>query len=215
MENLTQPPARAARQPDIVHPLTQELFRYWRSLCADDGRPPRRSALDLRRMGRSLPWLGLIAPGGISGGPFWRLAGSGLRTLWGRDLTGEEALADWPDFERRTMLRLLGRLFGENRPFVARLTLKGGGEAPDLPVEILALPLRGDKDGGTQALLAMIPQASTRFLDPRPGRSAQLAFLRTLPPEPTFHEGAHTEAPAAPAGARGAHLRVIEGGRGG
>lgn len=196
-----------AAPEEIVHPGGRTLFSYWDTLRGE--RPaPHRHEIELRSVADILPWIGVVESQAESGGHRWRLVGTGIARLWGPGLTGSSVAADWPELSRRALLRAFDGVTGRQQPFVARLqAISGDGEA--LGLEFVALPVESDGDGATQAICAVLPFRTPRWLGHVDLVDTEIRAMRILPAAPLPGEIASFRAgPGRPA-----QLRLIAGGR--
>jgi hypothetical protein len=138
----------------MKHPSIRELFDYW----------------DTRRGRRPAPERGDIEPGAIrrvladtfilayeprSGHPF-RLAGTRVCALFGRELKGEPFLDLWPAESRKEMRDLLAIVAHESVGVVASVSGASTGGAA-LGLEFLALPLNHHGRSDARLLGALAP----------------------------------------------------------
>ena len=120
----------------------EELFAYWASL-REGGRLPARAQINPARFKRHLPTVSLIDVRGEPRDYRLRLAGTGLYSVYGREITGKrleevyapEAAAYWRDE--------LDRIVDEGRPAVGCHSLSWRG-ATHLSLLWLRLPLASD-----------------------------------------------------------------------
>lgn len=199
----------AVAPPEIVHPSCRELFRYWERLRGERS-APSRDQIDLRAMAAILPWVGILERDGARRSYRWRVAGTGITSLWGRSLAGRELTVGWPDFERRTVVWALDAVTVRLQPFVARLNVMGADNGP-VGIELLALPVEARAPGAIQVLCALLP-----FRDPVSiSRSAfagiELSNLRAIWVEPLPGDALARQARLGGP----CRLRVIAGGRAG
>ncbi|WP_296450163.1 PAS domain-containing protein [Phenylobacterium sp.] len=124
----------------------EELFAYWRSLCGDGAAPPRRK-VDPAHMKRLLPTVSLIETPEVTGEDYRvRLAGTGLYSVYGREITGRSfgevynsAAADYWRGE-------LDKVVSDRKPGVGVHSLAWRG-ASHLSILWIRLPLATDGDG--------------------------------------------------------------------
>ncbi len=205
MSKVTKLHIQGMQASPLHHPGNRKLLDHWQDL-RKEGKTPDKRQLNLRLLSALLPMIGLIAHDPHAKAPVWRLAGSGLCRLWGRELTGSPAFENWPQFERMTLLRVTGAALRTARPFVARLKFLDAGYSPGLEAECLGLPLR---DAQTPLVLISMPLfgSHAEISLYRPG-GVELQSLRILSPV----TAGPVPAPAVRGQTRGP-LRVIPGGR--
>lgn len=143
----------------MKHPSTRQLFSHW----------------DFRRGARLLPDRTEIEPGALrsalgdvfilscdqaAGHPF-RLAGTRICALFGRELRGESFLGLWPpkSHDQASIRQLVSATTAEALGFVAAATGTTAA-AEQVPLELLVLPLRhrGRTDARMIGVLAPLVQ---------------------------------------------------------
>jgi hypothetical protein len=123
----------------VKHGSSRALYDYW---DAERGQraAPERSDVEPGRIGRALGDSFLLALDS-SGGHHFRLAGTRLCALFGRELKGLSFDLVWEKADRARMRDLVTLVADEASPLVAgAIGYNGDGEAVDL--ELLILPLR-------------------------------------------------------------------------
>jgi hypothetical protein len=122
----------------MKHPATRELYAYWQELRGR--RPaPERSEIEPSEIRQLLGEAFILTLDHAQNYPF-RLAGTRVCALFGRELKGESFVSLWDQSSRRTMLDLLAILADEWVGTVAGVTAcNAAGEAVEL--ELLLLPL--------------------------------------------------------------------------
>jgi hypothetical protein len=133
-----------AFRAQLVTPGQRELFDYWLSSAGQ--RPmPARSDLDPLKVPRLLPHLGLIdLRDGVDGGLF-RLAGTRLRDIYGREITGRCLDEVFSGDRARYWRRVHGRVVEKGLP--AHGVVRGPAKGREHVVLFwLRLPL--SEDGG-------------------------------------------------------------------
>ena len=122
----------------MKHPSTRELFDYWNA-CRG-GRPaPERGEIEPTAIRRALADTFILTIDERTGHPF-RIAGTRVCALFGRELKGEGFLAQW-DHDSRALVRdLITAITQEPIGVVAGASAAGlNGQRLDL--ELLILPL--------------------------------------------------------------------------
>ena len=129
-------PAAAAR----AH---EELFAYWNAVRRGGGLPTRR---DIHPGGfkRLLPTVSLIEPPGPSADFRIRLAGTGLYSVYGGEITGRTLGQVYSPAAAEYWRQELGRVVSDRRPRVGAHSLAWRG-ASHLSLVWLRLPLAGDE----------------------------------------------------------------------
>ena len=183
MSSIIEFPVRVPDEDIFRHEETRRLYGAWLGE-ARRGRHPALRAFAPGRLGRWLSWCGVAELVEEAGEPFadhrprWRLAGSSICKLAGRELEGEELFAGWQRFERSMLKRMILRTLREGHPFVARLELGTTPGGREFGLEMLALPFVEGKR--TVALMFFRPSLDTVTLVPEPLDKARMVSLRAL-----------------------------------
>lgn len=206
----------------MMHEGTYSLFQYWNRLR--DGRSaPRRTEIEPADI-KTLLADTFIIEKDSRGEAVFRLAGTRLCALFGRELKGFSFVSLWKDKDQRIMARLMhGALHNASVVVVGVEGMSKSGRANMF--ELLVLPLEGgiDNPRALGALAAMDKPFwlgadplvecridTVRVVDP----DAEPLFLRNrpavaVPPLVPDHDSPLGSAP----GRRVRHLVVLEGGR--
>ena len=196
-------------QGGMKHPATRELFAYW----------------DRRRGERSAPDRSDIEPGDIRGilgdtfllsfdhdaGHPFRLAGTRICALFGRELKGDDFLSLWDDASLLAIDELLAIIAEETVGIVASAVGRNDdGDSAD--IEMMLLPL-GQRRRPARLLGSLTAtQPAPYWLGARPLRDLVLGQFRHV--GPAVQTSAAPYFAAAPAGGREAHGFVVyDGGR--
>ncbi|WP_375459753.1 PAS domain-containing protein [uncultured Enterovirga sp.] len=163
----------------MKHTTSRMLFAYWDALRGDRAAPDR----------------GDIQPGGMrhvladtfmlaqeeGSGPSFRLAGTRLRALFGRDLKGESFRELWSPEGRPEADHVIRLVIGDTVGVVIGLLATNENES-ELPLEMLLLPLR--HRGRTQARMlgALSPASIPAWAGLVPIRSIETRSLRIVQP---------------------------------
>lgn len=122
----------------MKHAASRELYAYWQERRGR--RPaPERADIEPGAIRQVLSEAFILALNGTAGYPF-RLAGTRVCALFGRELKGESFLGLWTDASRQSMVGLLAILNDECVGTVAAATAINDGGEP-LELELLLLPL--------------------------------------------------------------------------
>ena len=180
MSKVTRLQVFAGADAPVRHALNRLVLEHWQTLRGVQP-VPAKDALGLKTLARALPWLGLVEMQPEKGKAVlrWRLAGSGLCRIWKRELKGSRVLDGWPQFERRTLLRMLERTRKTARPFVARLKFPESGHGSGLRFEAMCLPVMAGKE--TLLLFTLVPESADIRLDFIHHGRIELQSLRSLP----------------------------------
>lgn len=126
----------------MKHAASRELYTYWQERCR--GRPaPERVEIEPGAIRQVLSETFILALDDAAGYPF-RLAGTRLCALLGRELKGKSFVSLWDQPSRRSILGLLTILKDELIGTVAGVSAKSAhGDPVDL--ELLLLPLSASR----------------------------------------------------------------------
>jgi len=189
----------------MKHAASRELFAYWQEKRGS--RPaPERVDIEPVAIRAVLSDAFILALDHSAGHPF-RLAGTRVCALFGRELKGESFLGLWTTASRPTMTDLLAILADEFIGTVAGVTARNGSGEP-IDLEILLLPVGTRRPRFARAIGVLAPLSVPPWLGLSPIGALDLGNRR--------HVGAALERRLlprfmAPRGRRG--LLVYDGGR--
>lgn len=192
----------------MKHASTKRVFEYWNERRGDRA-APHRADIDPVQIRYALGDTFMLAADFVEEWRF-RLAGTRVCALFGREIKGEAFAALWDEGSRKAISDLIADL-EEGGGVVAGLT----GHAIDgstLDIELLLLPLAHVGHARIRALGVLAPLAQPYWLGEKPITALELGTLR--------HLGARTSAGgrhfADPEEVRVRHGFVVySGGRGG
>lgn len=207
----------------MKHDGTVAMFQYWNELRKM--RPaPLRAEIDPSQITSVLADTMLIEPGDTGG--IFRLAGTRLCALYGRELKHGNLLDLWSDDDRQMMSGLLKAVFRQND--IVHVLFDGisvCGRATGF--EMLLLPLRG-KNEGSRIIGTIVPLGTAFWIGSHPIRENRVESVSLIDPDAVQKKGmqdASTTPSIAPhedsmvldhppshPGRRVRHLRVFEGG---
>ncbi len=183
MSSIIEFPVHVPDENVFWYEESKKLYGAWLGLARRE-EYPGLGAFAPGKLGRWLSWCGVVEldddPQDLFSQekPRWRLAGSSICKLAGRELDGEEMFGNWERFERSMLRRMILRTLREGHPFVARLDLGMLPGEGSFGLEMLALPFA---DGGrTVALVFFRPSMDTVTLVPGLLERARMISLRTL-----------------------------------
>jgi hypothetical protein len=207
----------------MKHEGTVALFQYWDRLR--DGRPaPRRTEIEPADI-RNLLADTFIIETDARKEPVFRLAGTRLCAIFGRELKGFAFPSLWAQRDQRVVARLLSGALHQHS--VAVIEFEGTSRSGrTLPLEMIALPLEGSAES-PRALGSVTALERPYWLGVDPIVECRIESLRAIDPdrEPMYlrNRPALTVPPLAAdpvsiagsgSGRRVRHLVVLEGGRG-
>jgi hypothetical protein len=193
----------------MKHPSNRELYDYWNERRGSR-LAPERSDIEPSAIRQVLGDTFVLATDNIGHYPF-RLAGTRLCALFGRELKGESFLKLWERSGQTAMRELLAVVMEEKTGVVASVT---GSTADDsilaVNMELVLLPLSHENRSEARVIGALAPMAAPYWLGAKAVGPLKLGMLR--------HMGAAVEATSIPrfaaAAGRLRHgLVVYQGGR--
>jgi hypothetical protein len=164
----------------MKHPSTRALFKYWEKQRGP--RPaPARADIDPVGLRRELGDVFMLAADFVDTLRF-RLAGTRVCALFGREVKGEEFPALWDDESRKTIDQVLSVLNDERIGAVAGLAGRtADGEEVDL--ELILLPLAHVGHARIRAIGALLPLVPPYWLGEKPVTELRLSVLRHIGPD--------------------------------
>lgn len=190
----------------MKHPSSRELFRYWTTLRG--ARPaPERDELDPGALRKVLGDSFVLTFDPSAGFPF-RLAGTRLCGLAGRELKGRAFVDLWEEESRPLVTALLGGAADEAAAVAAGAVGLTDSEPP-VPLELVLLPLAHRRSLHERLLGLLVPLETPYWLGVSQVRAFRIGAFRNLTPW-----SAPSLIPALPERAR-PRLVVLEGGRAG
>jgi hypothetical protein len=193
---------RRQSQEETIHPLSGSLFRAWEEMRGPHSAPSRHD-LDLARVRKLVPYLFIAEHMGESNAFRWRLAGTAVCALLGREVTGSEVTDGWDGFEANLIRRFLSGVSGTHKPAQLRLRFTTD-RGQHIVAEMAAFPLTAADGHSTQVMGGLFA-----FADPDIKH-----YDRIVAREIVSTRNAAGEAAAEALTAGKPRLRVITGGRG-
>lgn len=148
----------------MKHFLTRLLFRYWCSLSRD-GELPFRRQVEPRLIKPVLPYT-FILQRFDDEHIVYRLAGTELCHLFGREFRDQNFLHMWDGSHRRAVRALIDQMFSDDNAAVVSFTAETMDQM-QYPCELLLLPMLDEEGAPTRILGAAIPLGSTAGLGSR------------------------------------------------
>ena len=169
----------------MKHPSTRELYDYWQRLRGSRPAPERNEIepADIRRILGDTFILEVAGQGEYR----FRLAGTRVCALYGRELKGKDFLSFWTGKDRDAVATLLAAVSQDAAAAVLGMTGRSAHDR-DLPCEVLLLPIR-QKDGGfTRIIGSLAPMQDPYWIGIHPIMSQSIASLRLIWPDerPSF-----------------------------
>jgi hypothetical protein len=169
----------------MKHSSTRELYDYWQRLRR--GRPaPERTEIEPSDIRRILGDTFILEVASRNEYRF-RLAGTRVCALYGRELKGKDFLAFWTGKDRDAVATLLAAVSQDAAAAVVGMTGRSAHER-DLACEILLLPIRQKGGGYTRILGSLAPMDDPYWIGIHPILSQSITSLRLIWPDerPSF-----------------------------
>lgn len=193
----------------MKHRSNRELFAYWNERRGAR-LAPERTDIDPAAIRHVLGDTFVLAANGFGGYPF-RLAGTRLCALFGRELKGECFVALWDRDDQPIVRELVGTIVEEQTAVVASVTGKtADGALQSVTLELLLLPLAHRSCADARVLGALAPMTAPYWLGAKTMRPLTLCMFRYI----GAGLGSVTFPRLTAGGGRRRHgLTVYEGGR--
>ncbi|MDO9411658.1 MAG: PAS domain-containing protein [Pseudolabrys sp.] len=210
----------------MKHTSTRALYNYW-DMVRGERPAPDRADIDPVGLRRELGDVFMLAADFVETLRF-RLAGTRVCAVFGREIKGEAFPALWDETSRKTIDEVLSVLNNERIGAVAGLTGRTA-DGSTVELEMIVLPLAHAGHARIRAIGTLVPLAPPYWLGDKPVVELHLGALRHVGPDSENLEARRfslapsqqpdvlreTEAPLAPAaGGRLKHrFTVFSGGR--
>ena len=195
--------------PQILHPGTRALFRFWEKIRGENA-APRRDDLDLRQICSIVPNLVMLERDHLHQTYKWRLSGSQTSLLYRRPLTSTNALAGWSSFERDTLKQRFDAVVTSLQPCLIRYHLTTDTEQV-IGAELLGVPIQARSGLRFHIFGGVFPFRDISAIAYDSITHLELSGVRTIWTEPVPGD-ALMMAPHEP-GLRPGGFRLIRGGR--
>jgi hypothetical protein len=196
-----------------MHPTSRKLLRTWERIRGERNAPDK-SDMSMRELREILPWTCILHRDPVRFSYTFRLAGTAVCDIWGRQLTGSTAFHDWPNFDRETIVRGLDTVAGMKQPCVARFLAHSFG-GREVGFELTAVPVMSADGTEVHALATIAPFRDRRGIQADPLVEFEIRCIRIL-----WSDQLPGSAPAAVVSSNDDirrlntnFLRVIEGGK--
>lgn len=169
----------------MKHSSTRELYEYWQRLRGSRPAPDRGEIepSDIRRILGDTFILEVVSRNEYR----FRLAGTRVCALYGRELKGKDFLAFWKGKDREAIATLLAAVSQDAAAAVFGANGRSAHDR-DLACEILLLPIR-QKDGGFNRIIgSLVPMQDPYWIGIHPILSQTVTSLRLIWPDerPSF-----------------------------
>jgi hypothetical protein len=159
----------------MKHPLTQELYDYWNGRRGEEAMP-ERGDIDPAAIRRILADSFVLAaePGQ---NPRFRVAGTKICELFGRELRGEDFMELWGQADALQVHELVAAVAAEGIGVLAGVTMQAG-DGLLCPLELLVLPLSHQGRGGQRMLGSLVALEQPFWLGTRAAQRLDLAVVK-------------------------------------
>jgi hypothetical protein len=198
----------------ILHPGSRRLFAHWESLRAERAYP-NREEFTFEPVKDLMPDMVVLERDAARGGYRFRLAGSRVCALFGKNLTSSDALAGWDAFEASILSNHFELALENFQPVLMRMRLLTD-IGLTLATELIAMPIRARESNRVQLIGGLFSFRDTGELAHKSIRARELASARAIWTEHGGGMLGHwlnvtspppTKRPSRPL------LRVLEGGK--
>jgi len=154
-----------ARETSMKHAASRELYAYWDERRGK--RPaPERGEIEPGAIRQVLSDAFILALDGGAGHPF-RLAGTRVCALFGRELKGESFIGLWAAASQPAIRDLVAILNDERVGTVAGVTAQSDAGEP-IELELLLLPLAANRPSLARSIGVLAPLHIPQWLGSRP-----------------------------------------------
>jgi hypothetical protein len=161
----------------MKHPSTRAVFDYWDKKRA--GRPaPARAEIDPTEIRHALGDTFMLAADFVDQLRF-RLAGTRVCALFGREIKGEAFAALWSETTRKSVEELLAAVTGESAGLVAGVAARTA-DGSEIDLELLLLPLAHAGHARIRAIGVLAPAQTPYWIGTKPVTELTLGTVRHL-----------------------------------
>jgi hypothetical protein len=161
----------------MKHPLTRELYDYWNGRRGEEAMP-ERCDIDPAAIRRILADSFVLAVEPEQT-PRFRVAGTKVCELFGRELRGEDFMGLWGPADAPHTCKLVAAVAGEGIGVLAGVTMQAG-DGLVCPLELLVLPLSHQGRGGQRMLGSLVALEQPFWLGTRPAQRLDLGVVKFL-----------------------------------
>jgi hypothetical protein len=162
----------------ILHPGSRSLFAYWESLRAERA-CPNREEFAFEPVKNLMPDMVVLEQDLARGGYRFRLAGSRVCALFGRNLTASDALSGWDAYETSILRNHFKLAFDNFQPILVRMRLLTD-TGITVAAELIAMPIRARQSNRIQLIGGLFSFCDVSDLSYRSIQTRELASARAI-----------------------------------
>jgi hypothetical protein len=168
----------------MKHATTRELYAYWQRLRGSRPAPDRSEIepSDIRRVLGDTFILEAVSRHEYR----FRLAGTRVCALYGRELKGKDFLTFWSGKDSEAVATMLAAVSQDAAAAVFGMDGRSAHERT-LPCEVLLLPIRQKGEGWTRILGCLVPMDDPYWIGIHPILSQSISSLRLIWPDERPH----------------------------
>lgn len=177
MQNLDRPD-NVQIQNQMLHPGSRKLFRHWESLRAERA-CPRKDEIELKKIVDVVPNLTIIERAATNQGWQFRLAGTKIYTLFGKEMTNGDALQGFDSFERGIVNNCLDISQKRLQPSLVRMRFMSDRNNV-VAAEMIGLPIQNEVNGPVQIFGGIFAFHDSRLSNTTPFSRRELVSARMI-----------------------------------
>jgi len=164
----------------MKHQATQDLYAYWQNLRRGRKAPDRSEIepADIRHLLGHTFILEVVSRREYR----FRLAGTRICALYGREMKGTDFAEFWTPKDREAVATMLTAITEDAAATVMGLTGRSD-HGRELPMEALMLPLKQRNEGYTRILGSLVPMDDPFWIGIHPIMTQSVASLRLIWPD--------------------------------
>lgn len=163
---------------DMRHAATRELFGYWNRLRGYR-HAPRRDEVEPSDIRQLLSDTFILEVSGALKTVSYRLAGTRICAIFGRELKGYGYLGHWSERDSFDIARVLARVYRDFEPVL--VVMRGHTEKKkQADFEVLLLPLEPMADGSARVIGIAVSENNPYWLGTEPITECEIRSARTI-----------------------------------
>lgn len=164
----------------MKHQATRDLYHYWQNLRGARSAPERSEIepADIRHLLGNTFILEVVSRREFR----FRLAGTKVCALYGREMKGKDFAEFWDRKDREAVATMLSAITSDAAATVMGLTGRSD-HGRDLPMEVIMLPLRQRNEGYTRILGSLSAMDDPFWIGIHPIMKQSIASMRLIWPD--------------------------------